>query len=372
MGPKKASNQDSFRNKIRKCLYYDRGFCKYAEKCNKHHPDKVCSDPNCFDDNCDSRHPNPCKFGPRCKFNRTNVYYVPFACDDGKEHIKELENKILALEKENKSKTKNTGFEDLAKKVEKKLEAFENQVKTLQKALEEKDSKLVNMEKEMGELRNSLKKKEKELDNKINEIDEQRDNLVNETITDLEKSLRGFEKEIFECDECKFTTESKRGLKVHVKRKHIQNKEEDFPLTCDFCEHRVFDCKGMERHLKQHSYKKLTYKCEDCEYLASDELTLEVHSGKVHSGIFECALCGYQGSDLENLELHLGTCETFECKYCNLKLKNVGEVENHLEKVHPKHQKHTDILNTKMSRKNSETVSQRTWTGSSLIAFHKK
>ena len=128
----------------------------------------------------------------------------------------------------------------------------------------------------------------------------------------------------------------------------------------------------MERHLKQHSYKKLIYKCEDCEYLASDELTLEVHSGKVHSGIFECALCGYKGSDLENLELHLGTCETFECKYCDLKLKNVGEVENHLEKVHPKHQKHTDILNTKMSRKNSETVSQRTWTGSSLIAFHKK
>ena len=102
-----------------------------------------------------------------------------------------------------------------------------------------------------------LKKTEKELDNKINEIDEQRDNLVNETITDLEKSFRGFEKEIFECDECKFTTESKRGLKVHVKRKHIQNKEEDFPLTCDFCEHRVFDCKGMERHLKEHSYKKL-------------------------------------------------------------------------------------------------------------------
>ena len=95
---------------------------------------------------------------------------------------------------------------------------------------------------------------------------------------------------------------------------------------------------GMERHLKQHSYKKLIYKCEDCEYLASDELTLEVHSGKVHSGIFECALCGYKGSDLENLELHLGTCETFECKYNhnNNKLFIFLSGEKHLQSANNK------------------------------------
>ena len=34
-------------------------------------------------------------------------------------------------------------------------------------------------------------------------------------------------------------------------------------------------------------------KCEDCDFLANDDLSLEVHSARKHSGDFECALCGF-------------------------------------------------------------------------------
>ena len=51
MVPKKNKNEDNFRNKNKKCEYFDRGYCKHGEKCNYQHPDKICSNPNCFDDN---------------------------------------------------------------------------------------------------------------------------------------------------------------------------------------------------------------------------------------------------------------------------------------------------------------------------------
>ena len=56
MGPKKDPNQDL---KKRKCTHFDRGYCKFGDKCHKKHPDKVCSDTNCFNETCELRHPNP-------------------------------------------------------------------------------------------------------------------------------------------------------------------------------------------------------------------------------------------------------------------------------------------------------------------------
>ena len=96
MGPKKDKAAEKPQTKKIKCQNYDRGFCKYGEECSKIHPDKVCKEPNCFSDKCDKRHPNPCKFGLRCKFNRRNVclysHDVTTASDD--EKFKAFENKF--------------------------------------------------------------------------------------------------------------------------------------------------------------------------------------------------------------------------------------------------------------------------------------
>ena len=133
---------------------------------------------------------------------------------------------------------------------------------------------------------------------------------------DLESSLRVSETEIFRCEKCNFNTESKRGLKIHRRRKHTNLEELVYPKICDFCDRTEYDSARMKNHLKQHTYKKSVYKCEDCEYFAPDELSLDVHSGKKH-GTFECGLCGYVCKDLEDLELHLFTSETFTSTYCN-------------------------------------------------------
>ena len=93
----------------------------------------------------------------------------------------------------------------------------------------------------------------------------------------------------------------------------------------------------MTEHLKVHSYKNLIFKCEDCDFLAEDELSLEVHAGKKHSGNFECALCGFAGKDLEQLETHIHTCERFNCTYCKPETTfyNIPDLKSHLSTQHP-------------------------------------
>ena len=124
----------------------------------------------------------------------------------------------------------------------------------------------------------------------------------------------------------------------------------------------------MVDHLTEHSFRNLKLKCEDCDFLSEDKLSLEVHAGKKHSGNFECAMCGFSGVDLEHLETHLHehTFERFTCNYCHPKttFPNITDLKSHLSSQHPKHLKHTDMIHIKMDRKNSNKVTSRTFKGS--------
>jgi hypothetical protein len=148
---------------------------------------------------------------------------------------------------------------------------------------------------------------------------------------------------------------------VHTRRKH-EIILEVFPQTCDFCERQFKNKNEMEEHLKTHTYRTVDMKCEDCDFLANDDLSLEVHSAKKHSGNFECALCGFIAKDEDHLNIHLHTCETFECSLCKPKIimKNVPAVSNHLSSKHAKNTNNIDIIHIKMDRKDPETVSVKT------------
>ena len=87
MPPKKKSKSRESGNKktSEKYVFYNRGYCKSEDDCDKHHSDKVCNDVNCDEKECLLRHPNPCLFGARCTFNRRKecLYsHVTFASSD--------------------------------------------------------------------------------------------------------------------------------------------------------------------------------------------------------------------------------------------------------------------------------------------------
>ena len=125
MPPKNGKIQESRKKKTPiLCKFFNRGYCKHKEECSEKHNNEVCDDNECSEIECDKRHPNPCKFGFRCKFNKLNkclFSHVTHASDDAK--IKQFENR----------------FNSVGTKIEHKLDTFEQKIQVMQKILKEKD-----------------------------------------------------------------------------------------------------------------------------------------------------------------------------------------------------------------------------------------
>ena len=45
--------------------------------------------------------------------------------------------------------------------------------------------------------------------------------------------------------------------------------------------------------MKSHSYQDAKYKCVDCDFVGKNELTMDVHTGRYHTDIFECGICEF-------------------------------------------------------------------------------
>ena len=137
------------RNKKQKCEFNNGGFCKYRDKCLKHHYSEICRDQNC-EPNCEKRHPKPCKHGGMCKLNKRKI--CAFSHDSlGQDGLKKndesqavLEGEIVKIkediEKLNKDNLNNTKIfnrksDDLGKKLSEQVEKNKN-LKILIKGME--------------------------------------------------------------------------------------------------------------------------------------------------------------------------------------------------------------------------------------------
>ena len=79
----------------------------------------------------------------------------------------------------------------------------------------------------------------------------------------VEKS--SVEKSVLACKLCPFEAKSVAGLKVHTKRKHTFKEIDSYPTKCEICEISIESKLTMIRHMKDHSFKKIEYKCLDCK-----------------------------------------------------------------------------------------------------------
>ena len=135
--PPKKSKDASKNNTSTKCKFNNRGYCKLKEQCDKKHSDIVCEDLDCTEEKCEKRHPNPCKFGPRCQFNKKNeclYLHVTLASDD---------QQIEALKAHFNSKF--TKLDNSLTKIQKELEAKNSEINLLN--IKHKDlEKLVNVD----------------------------------------------------------------------------------------------------------------------------------------------------------------------------------------------------------------------------------
>ena len=332
MGPKR---KDNFRNKSEKCQYYNRGYCKNGEACQDYHPDKVCPDQNYFDEKCKLRHPNPCRFGQRCIFNKKKICsfsHVTIVSDD---RFEEMERRLINLEKNKQASN------DFAKKMEKKCEVFENRIEMLKKTVEEKEQQV------------------SALADKLNTLEI----FVDTKLSDFETSLKTNVKR-FKCEKCDFSTTSENGLKTHVTRKHKNpqdNTQDIFPKQCSLCDQNVNNKKEMKKHMRTHSYKWVQFQCEHCEFIGGEEIDMEVHTAKLHGENIECGLCDYEATDVENLEIHLTTCEYYKCGLCGEIIWQFTNIKGHILAKHEILKKYdtNGVTNIKPSRENPEIYERK-------------
>ena len=57
--------------------------------------------------------------------------------------------------------------------------------------------------------------------------------------------------------------------------------------------------------MRTHSFRRIEYKCEECDFCGDSELAMVVHNGRMHSESYECGLCNFVAQDLEALDIHL-------------------------------------------------------------------
>jgi hypothetical protein len=97
------------------------------------------------------------------------------------------------------------------------------------------------------------------------------------------------------------------GKKEKNERKHAVVKTESFPSQCCLCEILCENSSDLEKHIVTHSLKEISYNCKECDFVWQNEVTMEVHFGKLHPEKFECGLCALEEGSLENIEIHFNT-----------------------------------------------------------------
>ena len=335
MPPKKSQKETVKKKSSEKCKYFNRGYCLNKEACENLHNDKVCDDLDCDEKNCDKRHPNPCRFGPRCQFNRRKeCLYLHVTLVSNDDAIEALNQKFTNI------------FRQMEKDFEQKdlgnLDN-ENKFKNMKKDLESKKLQINGLETRLGQLENIHQIQRKEQEKRIKE---------------LEKIIKCRDSK-FKCKQCEYTTGSEQGLKTHISKKHKPSSESlDFPRCCHLCDKNLQTLKDYKMHMKTHSYRLIQYQCNMCSFSEYNEIGIEVHVGREHGENFECGLCELTAEDLESLDIHLLTCEVYKCNKCENVFKNLQDLKQHSHE-NETHKTATHIKQSREDKHSYDAISYR-------------
>ena len=170
-------------DKIQKCYYFDKGYCKYGVQCNLFHPSENCVT-KCREKKCLKRHKINCRNQLNCKFQINNVCEFSHEPEEVKT-VKNITTQTTTIEPKcvkcehndsviNEYKDKNLNNIETIKQKNTEIKELEDKINTLNILLN-----LKNMNKEPIKLRNEL-----------------------------------------ECNQCDFKANKKSNLHIHMKMYH--------------------------------------------------------------------------------------------------------------------------------------------------------
>ena len=237
------------------CLFNKFGYCKFSERCRKHHINEICSNSTCNIFECRQRHPKLCRYFKnygRCKFYPCAFRHVSEISNDSNDGIKDIKDKIDLLE--NAVKEKNRQIEEMSCEIT-KLETKITEKEANNIVQPESIEKIELFQNNVVERFEALEKLMKYFAEQLDKLSEHVNDLAIEFSDDIgnlstekDKSLEQTFKNPFlvlKCDICDFVAKSERGLKTHKTRKHY---------NCNWCD---FVCEE-ESDIKKHKMDEHT------------------------------------------------------------------------------------------------------------------
>ena len=205
------------------CTHFMYGYCKLKYHCLKEHIDVICTNyKECDDNGCVNRHPKACKFfekNGKCKFNN-----CAYSHDKEGNYLKIdiLENQVAVLKCE---------VEKLIKRNQEILDAASksntDRFDELSNTMEDVVARLRIIEQEQMESR--------KIEANSGETTKKVETMVNNTKADsnTKDTSANINKNVFRCDQCNFTSDTRITLNKHTKTKHA---EKDSGNECSLCE----------------------------------------------------------------------------------------------------------------------------------------
>ena len=232
-----------------------------------------------------------------CKFNKKKeckYIHNTLVSDDVKIDAlkKEFTNKLVDLETSFVGMQKDLDNKNsLIKLVMEKYDNLEKQMNekqfdSLKKQLNDKDAQINGLEIKLEELDKAQQKHKKQYEKKIKDME----NTIKQKIVKEKTPENIFPESIFpeekkiKCNKCDFSTTYRLGLKIHNTKAHSKVDFVALPTTCDVCEKVLEDERNLKEHKKrEHTYHNVKFQCNECEFMACDPHTMQVHFGINHA-----------------------------------------------------------------------------------------
>lgn len=84
--------------------------------------------------------------------------------------------------------------------------------------------------------------------------------------------MRKHNGEKFNCGQCDFVTHDPRTLKNHIFNTHAEKL-----IQCEFCDYRTNKKCQLDDHIKQNHTMERPFKCDQCDFAATNEKKLKRH-----------------------------------------------------------------------------------------------
>ena len=136
------------------------------------------------------------------------------------------------------------------------------------------------------------------------------------------------------CSVCGYLAKSSSGLRLHINRKHTKYDENVTTFQCEDCGDKFGSAEDLKEHMITHSYQKLQFKCDECDFWGPNEHTMEMHIKRLHSETITCGMCDFEANEIESLDTHTFTCEMYKCNECNQTFLHLDDIGKHMRNMH--------------------------------------